>query len=385
MRLILSLLLVFGLGTTALAQDIEGSKLTDQDGGLWLPVGASDYTAGVDFMYNVIFYVTLGMFILVEGLIIIFCIIYRRRPGHRPMYTHGSHKAEITWTVVPALMLLGLAVWQIPYWNNIKLRFPKPDEPHVTQVHFLGQQFKWNVRYPGSKEWVKKAHSDFAEDVDFDASNLSNLHLPMGDRGLLHLRSADVIHSIFIPHMRVKQDTVPGLRNRVWFRPNRIMLIDLKNKDEKGNQKRRWVDLPEWYQEDDDKGHKALTYAKPPDFEFMDPSGAYYDKRVAVSAVSDYAEIDGVYDVYRPGGTPKQVKVLHQGKLLADEDVGTEDWSSCDYALGIFEIACAELCGAEHFTMRGFLVVEPRIVYEDWLLWLALDTEEAPVWKYWRD
>ena len=300
------------------------------------------------------------------------------RHGGVERVTRGTSWSELIWTIIPALMLMGIAIWQIPYWNNIKLRFPKGGDDHVTEIHFLGQQFKWNVRYPGSGDWVKKAHPDFALDVEDDASNLSNVHVPMGDRALLHLRSADVIHSIFIPHMRVKQDTVPGLRNRVWFRPNRIMLVDLKQKNEKGQQRRVWVDLPAWTQE-------STSYAQAPDFAFTDPSGAYYNKRVAVSAVADYAEMDGVYDVYRPGGTAKPVKVLYQGKLLSDEDVGTEKWDDCDYALGIFEIACAELCGAEHFTMRGFLVVEPRIVYEDWLLWQTLDTEEADVWKHWRD
>src|SRR6185503_7497369 len=81
--------------------------------GVWLPYSASSYADEIDGLYRLIFWLTAGMFFLTEGLLLIFCVIYRRRPGHRPTYTHGNHKAEITWTVVPALMLLGLAIWQI--------------------------------------------------------------------------------------------------------------------------------------------------------------------------------------------------------------------------------------------------------------------------------
>jgi heme/copper-type cytochrome/quinol oxidase subunit 2 len=58
-------------------------------------------------------------------------------------------------------------------------------------------------------------------------------------------------------------------------------------------------------------------------------------------------------------------------------------WAGCDYCLGIFDIACAELCGLGHYKMKGYLTVEPRASYEEWLK----DTtqyESSPVWKLWR-
>lgn len=348
-----------------------------QEAQWWLPEAASDYSYQVDRLWIWIFWIVIAMFVLTEGLLVYFCIVYRRRPGHRPTYTHGNHKAEITWTVVPALMLLGIAIIQIPTWNKIK----KPDwqklrsEPGTTNMDVLGQQFKWNVRYPGTAKQFN---------LKDDYSNLSNLHMPFGNTAVFALRSSDVIHSVFIPAMRVKQDTVPGLRQSLWFKPNRFKLIDLKKPTVDDGKtfegKPRKVQQFDWVYEEK---------------EFA-PGGKYFDKRIAVSVIEDYAikqkkpdEVDtgeeGQYVVYKPGGKSKKVRVLHQGKVLQDEDGdGTESWESCDYALGYFEIACAELCGAEHHTMRAFLVVEPRASYDNWLRTKSKDFRVESVWKAWR-
>ena len=79
----------------------------------------------------------------------------------------------------------------------------------MTEVHVLGEQFKWNFRYPGTK---KKFNADY------DLTNLSYLHVPFGsgNKTLLHLRSKDVIHSVFIPAARFKQDAVPGREILQW-------------------------------------------------------------------------------------------------------------------------------------------------------------------------
>lgn len=349
------------MGSAALAQ-------SDQDGGLWLPYGASSDSAEIDFMYKAIFWVTTGMFILVEGLILVFCVIYRRRPGHRPHYTHGNNVAEIIWTVVPALMLLGLALWQIPIWHKIKRDgFPKPGDPDTTYVQVIGEQFKWNFRYPDSKKKV--------EDAENDLTNMAGIHVPLGNTVLIHTRSKDVIHSFFVPHMRVKQDAVPGLRQRIWFKPNRFLLIDLK----KPLKKEGTLQNKEWKLVD----RMVLETEWVHDAKEFETGGKYFDKRIAVSTMEDYAEIDGLYQPFKlPDGTLKQVRVLHQGKVLPQK----QPWESCQYALGIFEIACAELCGLGHATMRAFLVVEPKASYDDWFKRETVDAAEPRwVWKHWKD
>ena len=373
------------LGGPAMAQG------TPQDNpGVWMPFAASSYSDSVDFLYRVIFWVTTGMFVLTEGLLLLFCIIYRRRPGHRPTYTHGNSTAEITWTIIPALMLLGLAIWQIPAWNHIKKQFPAKGDVdpvtkkpvQVTTIDILGEQFKWNVRYPGSKEQYKGEH---------DLTNLSNVHLPFGNTAVFNLRSKDVIHSVFIPHMRVKQDTVPGLRQRLWFKPNRFFLKDLKappiqEGNYYGKENDEWVKKDRMVQprlfvyEDDDPAAPKEAIAKGEAFEakaFL-PGGKLFDKRIAVE---NHSEINGLYSVPVINNVPKKVKVLYQGKVSEGQE-----FASCDYALGIFEIACAELCGLGHYTMRAFLYVDPPAVFDAWMKSNMEEVDKAPVvWNYWRN
>gem|GEM_PF-655642 len=356
--------------------------------GVWLPPSASTYSEAVDFLYRVIFWVTMGMFLLTEGLLLIFCIIYRRRPGHRPTYTHGNNKAEITWTVVPALMLLGLAIWQIPTWNKIKKDWPVDGQTgydgkvvKLQTIDILGEQFKWNVRFPGTKAKYK---------ADAELTNLSNVHMPLGSTALFNLRSKDVIHSVFIPHMRVKQDTVPGLRQKLWFKPNRMFLRQLKDKGapitpaQDGNkhiyvkENDEWVQKPlmvqptVWVYADDDDKFAPAGCLREKDFK---EGGQLFDVKIAVSG---HLEKNGLYEPLNPN--TKKVKVFHKGKLADGV------WGDCDYAMGIFEIACAELCGLGHYTMRGFLYVDPPAAYEQWLKAEMDDVSDPlPVWKYWRD
>jgi heme/copper-type cytochrome/quinol oxidase subunit 2 len=360
---------------------------TAQDNpGVWLPFSASSYADEIDFLYRVIFWVTTVMFFLTEGLLLLFCVIYRRRPGHRPTYTHGNSTAEITWTVIPAVMLLGLAIWQIPTWNKIKKHFPGKNDPNVLEIDVLGEQYKWNVRYPGTKDKYKG---------EFEYTNLSNIHMPFGHTALCNIRSKDVIHSLFIPHMRVKQDTVPGLRQKVWFKPNRFFLKRLKNDDgsavaleQKGEFFKRDKLTDEWlkeprmvqptvfiYLDDDASADLPKDCLRARDFL---PGGRLFDKRIAVQ---EHREVDGLYKVDEINGVFKKVKVLYQGKVSEGQQ-----FASCDYALGIFEIACAELCGMAHYTMRAFLYVEPPAVYETWIKSEAEDAGKLPpAWNFWRN
>jgi len=361
------------LGGVAFAQDQDNT-------GVWLPFSASSYADDIDKLYRLIFWTTTGMFVLTEGLLLLFCIIYRRRPGHRPTYTHGNNTAEIAWTIVPALMLLGLAILQIPTWNNIKKDFPAPNASDVTVIDFLGEQYKWNVRYPGSKAKYKG---------DYEYTNLSKVHIPFGNKALFNLRSKDVIHSLFIPHMRVKQDTVPGLRQKAWFKPNRMFLVDLDPKNEKLDGKHFYkLENNEWVRKDrkvqphpfvylDDATNTPTDgtpffYAK--DFQ---PGGRLYSTKIAVDG---HREVDGLYIVDKVNGVAKKVKILSEGKVTEGQ------LADCQYALGIYEIACAELCGMAHYTMRAFLTVEPPTSFEAWMKSEVEDASEPPVvWKYWRD
>jgi cytochrome c oxidase subunit 2 len=150
--------------------------------------------------------VTAIAFVLVEVGIIWFCVKYRRREGHRAFYTHGSKSLEVLWTAVPALAMVALGFYSANVWAQIKGRNSAPSES--LQISVRAKQFEWNVTYAGADE-VLGTSDDF--------STRNQLHFPANRPILIWLESEDVLHSFFIPQLRVKQDAVPGMTIPVWF------------------------------------------------------------------------------------------------------------------------------------------------------------------------
>jgi cytochrome c oxidase subunit 2 len=135
--------------------------------------------------------------VLVAGAMIAFLVLYRHRDGRRATYTHGNATLEIVWTVVPALILVILTFLSVPTWGRIKYQVPQSD----IHIRITAKQFNWEVTYPGP---------DGKFDTDDDKTFDNELHLPVGKPVVLHLTARDVIHSVFIPQARFKQDAVPG-------------------------------------------------------------------------------------------------------------------------------------------------------------------------------
>jgi cytochrome c oxidase subunit 2 len=172
----------------------------------WLPAAASTYAADIDRIFYVILVVTGVIFVGVEAVLIYFLIKYRGREGRKAEYIEGSNRAEIIWTVTPALFILGLAFASQSVWPQIKDpdRFPTD----ALELHVRAEQFEWNVTYPG-------ADGSLGTDDDFTTRN--QVHIPVDRPVVLHMESIDVIHSFFVPAFRIKQDVVPGMQNDAWF------------------------------------------------------------------------------------------------------------------------------------------------------------------------
>jgi cytochrome c oxidase subunit 2 len=163
----------------------------------WLPENVSTYGQDVDWLFYLIYYITGATFILVATAMIAFLVLYRHREGRRATYTHGNATLEIVWTVVPALILVILTFLSVPTWGRIKQQLPQSD----VHIRITAKQFNWEVTYPGP---------DGKFDTDDDKTFDNELHLPVGKPVVLHLTARDVIHSVFIPQARFKQDAVPG-------------------------------------------------------------------------------------------------------------------------------------------------------------------------------
>ncbi len=177
---------------------------------MWLPEGASTYAPHIDRLFWVILGITSFFFFLVQAGLLVFVLKYRARPGRKAAYLHGNTLVEIVWTLIPALILLGLTIASQQVWAEIRTPRQIPKTPF--QVEILAEQFAWNIRYPGP---------DGQFQTSDDIATINQLHLPLHQPALVKLRSKDVIHSFFLPEFRIKQDAVPGLPTQVWLEATR--------------------------------------------------------------------------------------------------------------------------------------------------------------------
>ena len=171
-----------------------------------LPPNLSTQGVPIDTLFWIILILTGIAFVLVEAGIVWFMIKYRGREGRRAHYTHGSTRVEIIWTAIPALVLAALGLYSGTVWANIKSDRSFPDDALTLRV--VAKQFEWNITYPG-------ADGELDTGDDFTVRN--QLHLPANEPVVVRLEAEDVIHSFFVPELRVKQDAVPGMTIPVWF------------------------------------------------------------------------------------------------------------------------------------------------------------------------
>jgi cytochrome c oxidase subunit 2 len=145
----------------------------------------------------------------------------------RSTYSHGSNRLEVIWTVVTAVIFIGLAVMGQSVWAS--LHFHQAPAGSF-QIEAVAQQFQWNFHYPGKDGVFGRTDPKLIDDsaLNFigldeadpnskDDSVHSVLAIPAGRPVELILRSKDVIHNIWVPQLRFKQDLVPGMMIRVHF------------------------------------------------------------------------------------------------------------------------------------------------------------------------
>jgi cytochrome c oxidase subunit 2 len=195
--------------------------------GWWLPSNVASFGGSVDFLFYVILGFTGFFFILTEVLMVWVMYRYAWQEGRKSDYVHGNHRLELAWTAVPAAILLFIAFAQVRAWETIKYqsRFPPPE--HVLQV--TARQWEWRLRYPGTpkaldrlagndKETLRKARL-WAEHPEADDVHVANeLHVWQGANVKFYLKTQDVLHSFYLPNLRLKQDALPGKTIPVWFR-----------------------------------------------------------------------------------------------------------------------------------------------------------------------
>lgn len=174
----------------------------------WFPENISTYGGDVDGVFYLIYWIVGFWFILTEAAIIYFVVRYRRRSDRGATYVRGDRWHELAWVLVPAAVILVLDLSidaaGARVWDRVKTHLPAGD------VHLVvaAKQFEWRTTYPGADARLGTAD-------DFTVG--SELHVPAGKDIRITLRSDDVIHSFFLPNVRLKQDVIPGRDIDVWF------------------------------------------------------------------------------------------------------------------------------------------------------------------------
>ena len=189
--------------------------------GINMAPGATEVSRSVFDLHMTIFWICVVIGMVVFGAMFWSMLVHRRSTGQQPAHFHESTTVEILWTVVPLLILVGMA---IPATKTLIEIYDNTESELDIQV--TGYQWKWHYKYLG-------------EDVEF-FSNLTTpqdqinnravkgehyllevdepLVVPVGTKVRFLITAADVIHSWWVPALAVKKDAIPGFINESWTR-----------------------------------------------------------------------------------------------------------------------------------------------------------------------
>ncbi|OLE81051.1 MAG: hypothetical protein AUF76_13700 [Acidobacteria bacterium 13_1_20CM_2_65_9] len=200
---------------------------------LGMPVQASQHAAEIDQMTVLTHWLMLVLFVGWGAFFIFVLFRFRKGANPRASYTGAKGKlaksTEVLVAIVEIVLLVGYA---IPAWATRVKAFPSENEAVVVRV--VGEQFSWNIHYPGpdgkfGRTDISKVTADNPLGLDRtdaaakdDVTTINQLYLPINRPVLVHLSSKDVIHSFGLIEMRVKQDAIPGMTMPVWFVPTRL-------------------------------------------------------------------------------------------------------------------------------------------------------------------
>lgn len=162
---------------------------------LMMPQQASTVSAPIDNVFYFIFWICVVFFVIIAGCGLAFAILYRRTPRRMKATSEATHNTpvELAWSVFPGLLLVPMFYWG--FTQYVDLRQPPAD---TYKINVYAQQWNWTFEYANG----------FQTD---------ELHAPAGRPIELIMSSSDVLHCLYIPDFRVKQDVVPGRYAKLWF------------------------------------------------------------------------------------------------------------------------------------------------------------------------
>ncbi len=166
----------------------------------WLPEESSTQAGPIDTLYDVLAVLSAYIFALVVSILLVAVVHFRRRYNDprdgQPI--HGNSRLEVIWTAIPAVLMVGAAVY-----SGLVLRDIEESKAGTKEIHVVAQQFAWAFEYQQPK--LKSAE----------------LHLVAGTPYQFEMNAKDVLHSFWVPEFRMKRDLVPGLTTKVRVTPDR--------------------------------------------------------------------------------------------------------------------------------------------------------------------
>ena len=249
----------------------------------------------VDNVFLYILVICVFLLALITFLMVYFVIRYRREKHPQPADIEGSTWLEVTWTVIPTLIVLTMF-----YYGLTGFQFLKKVPEGAMVVKVIARQWSWLFQYENG-----------IEDPE--------LRVPVGKPVKLLLTSQDVIHGFYAPAFRIKQDAVPGMTNYLWFQPTETGTFDVMCSQycglEHSHMLTKIIVLPEkefttWY-----GGRKVETAAKgpPPGYKLYQEKGCF-----ACHSIDGSPRVGPTFK----GLYGKTVTVLTDGKerkVVADE------------------------------------------------------------------
>jgi cytochrome c oxidase subunit II len=203
------------------------------------PYAAKEYHLPVASMHGVwtdnLFWTTLGIVVamfLITNIALFYCAFaYQYDPNRKASYYHDNPKVEIAWTIAPAIIMTVLVIMGYLVWHDT---VEKPYDKDAEVIEIMGKQFAWQVRYPGKDGALGKYDFRLIDDakgnefgINFEDNNANDdflareLRIPKGKPVRLKIRARDVLHSVYMPHFRVKMDAVPGMPTEFVFTPTK--------------------------------------------------------------------------------------------------------------------------------------------------------------------
>ncbi|HAV53658.1 cytochrome c oxidase subunit II [Aequorivita vladivostokensis] len=203
-----------------------------------LPESGSEHGSKIDNLMLISMIIIFFVGIVTQAILHYFAFIYRGNKVERATFYADNDKLEFIWTIIPVIVLAGLIIYGLFTWTDI-MNVDKDDDPLIVELY--AQQFNWKARYGGNDNTLGEANVRLIEGVNQlgvdpadpngqDDKIVTELHLPVGRKVLIKMRSQDVLHSAYMPHFRAQMNCVPGMITQFAFTPT-ITTADMRMND----------------------------------------------------------------------------------------------------------------------------------------------------------